>query len=160
MVAEPTSAGTHAAVESQQLAGAQRSAPPAAATGAEASRWRRSRQVLDPLAVLLRARFASRAELSRASGLGYQTLRTYTDGRWTAASPPPTEVLEALARTVDRAELDAAVLAARHAREAAPELSWGQRVVLEALRGFDDEHLVAAAPHVYDLVVGLDPKHR
>ena len=94
------------------------------------------------------------------TGLGYQRLRTYTDGRWTAAQPPPAEVLEALARVVDRAELDAAVLEARWAREEPPALSWGQRVVLEALRGFDDDHLVAVAPYVYDLVVAFDSEPR
>lgn len=36
-------------------------------------------------------------------------------------------------------------------------LSWAQRVVLQALRGFDDATLVAAAPRVYELVAGLDP---
>ncbi len=78
--------------------------------------------MLDPLAVLLRTRFASQAELARATGLRHQTLRSYTDGRWTAAHPPPARVLEALARAVDRAELDAAVLAARHARQELPAL--------------------------------------
>lgn len=34
-------------------------------------------------------------------------------------------------------------------------LTWGQRVVLEALHGFDDGWLVVAAPNVYDLVSQL-----
>jgi len=33
-----------------------------------------------------------------------------------------------------------------------PELTWGQRVVLEALRGRKDDVLVAAAPCVQELV--------
>ena len=118
--------------------------------------------VLDPLATLLRERCVSRAELARLSGLGYQTLRTYTDGLWTAERPPPEHVLAGLSRVVNAEELAAAVRAAlahRAGQEpgAAP-LSWGQRVVLEALRGFDDARLVAAAPLVHDLVAGLEPE--
>ncbi len=36
-----------------------------------------------------------------------------------------------------------------------PSLTWGQRVVLESLRGFDDGVLVQAAPHVHDLIAGF-----
>ena len=123
-------------------------------------RWGNPRVVLDPLAALLRQRFDSRAELARTSGLGYHMLRTYTDGLWTAESPPPQYVLDALARAVDPEDLSAAVrasLAHRAEQATSPQpLTWGQRVVLEALRGFDDARLVAAAPHVYDLVAQLN----
>ena len=126
---------------------------------AQGRRWGQPRVVLDPLAALLRQRFDSRAELARASGLGYQMLRTYTDGLWTAEHPPPPHVLDALGRVIDPEDLGAAVRAAlAHRSEQAtstPPLTWGQRVVLEALRGFDDARLVAAAPHVYDLVIRL-----
>lgn len=37
----------------------------------------------------------------------------------------------------------------------APPLSWGQRVVLEALREFGDARLVAAAPYIYELNLDL-----
>ena len=115
--------------------------------------------VLDPLATLLRQRFDSRAELARTSGLGYHMLRTYTDGLWTAEHPPPQYVLDALAQAVDPEELGAAVRAAlahRAEQATSPQpLTWGQRVVLEALRDFDDARLVAAAPHVYELVAQL-----
>ena len=123
--------------------------------------WGRPRVVLDPLAALLRERCVSRAELARRSGLGYQLLRTYTDGLWTADRPPPERVLAGLARVVDPGELAAAVLASlAHRADQGPGaevLSWGQRVVLEALRGFDDARLVAAAPHVYELVAAMEP---
>ena len=122
--------------------------------------WGRPRVVLDPLAVLLRERYVSRAELARVSGLGYEMLRTYTDGLWRAEQPPPEHVLAGLALAVDPGELQAAVRAARAHRAGqepgAVALSWGQRVVLEALREFDDARLIAAAPHVYELVAGLD----
>lgn len=128
--------------------------------GRPARAWGRPRVVLDPLAALLRERCVSRAELARVSGLGYQMLRTYTDGLWTAERPPPQHVLAGLARAVDAEELSAAVLAALAQRagqdRGAAALSWGQRVVLEALRGVDDARLVAAAPHVHELVAGLD----
>ena len=111
---------------------------------------------LDSLAVLLRQRYSSRAELARACGLGYQTLRTHTDGRWTADQLPPVRVMAAPSLAVDPAELQAAVrqamLARAEQRTGLPEVSFGQRVVLEALRGSDDELLVAVAPHVHDLV--------
>ncbi len=32
------------------------------------------------------------------------------------------------------------------------QLTIGQRTVLEALRGFDDTHLLSAAPHIHDLL--------
>ena len=57
----------------------------------------------------------------------------------------------ALAQAVDPQELYNAVMASLLARAdevAPPALTWGQRVVLEALRGYDDEVLVAAAPRV------------
>lgn len=118
--------------------------------------WGRPRVVLDPLAVLLRESYASRAHLARVSGLGYQMLRTYTDGLWTADRPPPDRVLAGLARAVDPDDLRAAVLAALRERaeksQSVQSLTLGQRTVLEALRGFDDEQLVAAAPHIHDLV--------
>lgn len=109
---------------------------------------------LDPLARLLRSRFVSRADLARATGLGYQTLRTYTDGRWTADQPPSPHVLEALARAVPGRELHAAVHAALHQRTQLDlhQLTVGQRTVLEALRGFDDQVLLQAAPHIHDLL--------
>ena len=74
--------------------------------------WRAPGQQLDPLALLLRSRFDSRADLARASGLGYQTLRTYTDGRWTAGQEPSRHVLAALAQVIPADELRAAVDAA------------------------------------------------
>jgi len=118
--------------------------------------WGKPGVVLDPLAVLLRKRFASRAELARVSGLGYQTLWTYTDGRWTAERLPPVAVLAALSQAVDPGELQVAVqdaMRARHEQIAGPPaLTWGQTVVLDALRGFEDDVLVAAAPHVHDVV--------
>lgn len=127
--------------------------------GAVRSGWGRPGGLLDPLAALLRERCASRAELSRISGLGYQTLRTYTDGRWTADRLPPVRVLAGLSRAVDPVALQVAVRRAMLARfeqtVGPPPLSWGQRVVLEALRGFDDDVLVAAAPHVHDLIAGF-----
>ena len=111
---------------------------------------------LDPLAVLLRDRYPSRAELARATGLPYQALRTWTDGLWTADRVPPVRVLAALSEAVGPAEVQRAVREAMLARadQAAgpPPLTWGQRVVLEALRGFDDDLLVAAAPHVHALL--------
>ena len=111
---------------------------------------------LDPLAVLLRERFDSPAALARASGLAYERLRTYTDGLWRAASPPPPDVLVGLEAAVGAEPVQAAVLASLAHRlqqtGAVSPLSWGQRVVLEALRGFDDTLLVAVAPHVYELV--------
>ena len=121
--------------------------------------WGRTGGLLDPLAVLLRERYANRAELARVSGLGYQTLRTYTDGRWTADRLPPVRVLAGLSLAVDPAALQVAVRRAMLARSeqtiGPPPLSWGQRVVLEALRGFDDDVLVAVAPYVHDLVAGF-----
>lgn len=121
--------------------------------------WRRPATVLDPLALLLRARYRSRADLARASGLGYQTLRTYTDARWTADRPPPVRVLAALSTAVDPLELQRAVresLAARREQaDGVPVLAVGQRAVLEALRGFDDDVLVAAAPCVHEAVAAL-----
>ena len=100
--------------------------------------WGKPGVVLDPLAVLLRERYSSRAELARVSGIGYQTLRTYTDGRWTADQLPPVAVLAGLSQAVDPASLQVAVRDAMRARYeqtvGPPELTWGQRVVLEALR--------------------------
>lgn len=121
------------------------------AVGVPVADWGRPSAVLDPLALLLRGRYPSRAELARVSGLGYQTLRTYTDARWTADRLPPVRVLAALAQAVDPRERYNAVMASLLARAdevAPPALTWGQRVVLEALRGYDDEVLVAAAPRV------------
>lgn len=133
--------------------------PPAAAARPPRG-WGRPRVLLNPLAVLLRQRYGSRAQLARASGLGYQMLRTYTDGLWTADRPPPAHVLAGLARAVPPDELHAAVRAALADRadqaQPGPALTWGQRVVLEGLRGFDDARLVAAAPHIHELVVRLD----
>ena len=121
--------------------------------------WGQPGAVLDPLAVLLRARCPSRAELSRLSGLGYQMLRTYIDGRWTADRLPPVRVLSGLSLAVDPAALQVAVRRAMLARSeqtvGPPPLSWGQRVVLEGLRAFDDDVLVAVAPYVHDLVAGF-----
>lgn len=111
--------------------------------------------------MLLRKRFPNRAELARASGLPYQSLRTWTDGRWTADRLPPVRVLAALSDAVGSAEVHRAVHDAMLARtdraEGPPSLTWGQRVVLEALRGFDDDLLVAAAPHVHDMLSGFVP---
>lgn len=65
-------------------------------------------------------------------------------------------MLAALSLAVDPDELQTAVRQAMLARSeqttGLPEVSFGQRVVLEALRGFDDELLVQVAPHVHDLV--------
>lgn len=120
--------------------------------------WGKPRLVLDPLALLLRERYASRSELARVSGLGYQTLRTYTDGLWTRDRPPSTRVLTALARAVDHAELDTAVRAALAGRPARP-LTFGQQVLLEALAGFDDDRLTGAAPYIHELVRDFTPPH-
>lgn len=123
--------------------------------------WGRSRDVLGPLAVLLRERYPSRAELARATGLPYQALRTWTDGLWTADRLPPVRVLAALSEAVGPTEVQRAVREAMLARAdqagKPPPLTWGQRVVLEALRGFDDDLLVAAAPHVHELMAGFQP---
>lgn len=113
--------------------------------------WTEPRLTLDPLAVLLRSRCASRAELARASGLSYETLRTYTDGRWSREQPPSEHVLAGLARAVDRDELDRAVRESL-ALQPAPALTSGQRAILEAVRDVDDEQLIAAAPYVHELV--------
>lgn len=106
--------------------------------------------------MLLRQRYPSRAELARASGLSYQLLRTDTDGLWTADHIPPVRVLAALSQAVGPAELQRAVQEAMLARtdeaQGPPSLTWGQRVLLEALRGIDDGVLVGAAPHVHDLL--------
>ena len=111
--------------------------------------WTPPRLALDPLALLLRERYSSRAALSRASGLGYQMLRTYTDGLWTCEKPPSVFVLAMLGTAVDPDELNAAVnLLSRPA----PALRFGQQVVLEALRGLDDDLLVTAAPYIHDLL--------
>lgn len=64
-------------------------AGPYASSGTVLARLGPSSVALDPLAMLLRQRYPSRAELARACGLGYQMLRTYTDGRWTADQLPP-----------------------------------------------------------------------
>jgi hypothetical protein len=118
--------------------------------------WGRPRTSLDPLAALLRQRYTSRAELARASGLPYQLLRTYTDGLWTADHLPPVRVLAALSQAVDPTELQRAVREAMLVRtdqsQGPPSLTWGQRVLLEALRGFDDDIMIEAAPHVHDLL--------
>lgn len=115
------------------------------------TRWRPPRAQLDPLALLLRARFRSRADLARASGLSHQTLRTYTDGVWRAQQPPSPYVLAMLGNAVDPDELDAAVAAALAAR-GAPPLTVGQRAVLEAVRGFPDKLLIELAPDVHEFV--------
>ncbi len=118
--------------------------------------WGRPRTRLDPLAALLRQRYSSRAELARVSGLPYQLLRTYTDGLWTADHLPPVRVLAALSQAVDPTELQRAVREAMLARtdqsQGPPLLTWGQRVLLEALRGFNDDIMIEAAPHVHDLL--------
>jgi hypothetical protein len=118
--------------------------------------WGRPCTRLDALAALLRQRYPSRAELARASGLPYQLLRTYTDGLWTADHLPPVRVLAALSQALDPAELQRAVreamLARTDASQGPPPLTWGQRVLLEASHGFDDDVLIDAAPHVHDLL--------
>lgn len=113
--------------------------------------WQPARLQLDPLALLLRERFASRADLARATGLSYQTLRTYTDGVWTRTRPPSVYVLALLGTAVDPDELHEAVTRSLLTAPA-PPLTLGQRVVLEALRGFDDTILTSAAPHIYELL--------
>lgn len=117
----------------------------------ERAGWTPPRLALDPLALLRRSRYPSRAALARASGLSYQMLRTYTDGLWTCKKPPSTFVLARLGNAVDPDDLDTAVAASLLCRPGRP-LTFGQQVVFEALRGFDDEHLVAAAPHIYELL--------
>jgi hypothetical protein len=86
-------------------------------------------------------------------------LRTYTDGLWTADHLPPVRVLAALSQAVDPAGLHRAVREAMLARtdesQGPPPLRWGQRVLLKALRGFDDDILVDAAPHVHDLLTSF-----
>ncbi len=119
--------------------------------------WTPARLALDPLALLLRSRYPSRAALARACGLSYQMLRTYTDGLWTCEKPPSAFVLAMLGTAIDPDELSDAVTAALLSRPA-PPLTFGQQVVLEALRGFDDQDLVAAAPHIHELLRdGLPP---
>ena len=137
-----------------------RSGPEARAGAVRGRRgWGPTRARLDPLAVLLRERYPSRAELARATGLPYQALRTYTDGLWTADRLPPVRVLAALSEAVDAGELQRAVHEAMLSRadnqDGPPPLTIGQRVVMEAIKGFDDQLLVAAAPHVYDLLASL-----
>ena len=105
---------------------------------------------LDPLAQLLRRDYPSRTALARV--LGYQTPRTYTDGRWTAQHRRPEQVLAALAGAVDFDELDLAVGTALHNHQLLLTLTPGQRVLLEALRGYDDELVIAMAPHPHDLL--------
>ena len=133
------------------------------AAGRRVHGWGRPRRALDPLAVLLRERYPSRAELARATGLPYQALRTWTDGLWTGDRLPPVRVLAALSEAVGSADVQRAVREAMLARtdraDGPPPLTWGQRVVLEALRGFDDDLLVAAAPHVHALVARFTPEH-
>lgn len=116
--------------------------------------WRTPGARLDPLALLLRSRFASRTDLARATGLGYQTLRTYTDSRWIAGQQPSQHVLTALAQVIPADELRTAVDAALHQRgETQPDfLTVGQRTVLEALRGFSDTQLLEVAPRLHDLL--------
>ena len=113
--------------------------------------WTPPRLALDPLAVLLRARYPSRAALARASGLKNQMLRTYTGGLWTSEKPPSAFVLALLSIAVDPHELDAAVTAALLSRPG-PPLTFGQQLALEALRGFDEGILVAAAPYIHELL--------
>ena len=97
----------------------------------------------------------SRAELARTSGLPYQGRRTYTDGLWTADHLPPVRVLAALSQAFDPTELQRAVREAMLARtrqsHGSPSLTRGQRVLLEALRGFDDDIMIEAARHVHNL---------
>ncbi len=93
--------------------------------------WGRPRTRLDPLAALLRQRYASRAELARASGLPYQSLRTYTDGLWTADHLPPVRVLAALSQAVDPTELQRAV------REAMLARTWSVPAFLDSDLGRD-----------------------
>jgi len=123
--------------------------------------WGRPRNTLDPLSVLLRERFPSRAELARATGQPYQALRTWTDGLWSADRLPPVRVLAALSGAVGSSEVQRAVretMLTRADQAGGPSpLTWGQRVVLEAVRGFDDDLLVAAAPRVHDLLAALVP---
>lgn len=78
-------------------------------------------------------------------------LRTYTDGLWTCETPPSAIVLAMLGTAVAPVELDAAVTAALQSRPG-PPLTFGQQVVFEALRGFDDDALVAAAPYIHELL--------
>lgn len=78
-------------------------------------------------------------------------LRTYTDGLSTCEKPPSAFVLAMLGIAVDPDELGAAVTAALLSRPG-PPLTFGQQVVLEALRGFDEEILVAAAPYIHELL--------
>ena len=66
-------------------------------------------------------------------------------------------VLVALSQAVDPTDLQRAIpetmLARTDQAQGPPPLIRGQRVLLEALRGFDDDVLIAAAPHVHDLLV-------
>lgn len=65
-------------------------------------------------------------------------------------------VLAALSQALDPDELQRAVRDAMLARtdeaRGPPPLTRGQRVLLEAFRGFDDDVLVDAAPHEHDLL--------
>lgn len=77
-------------------------------------------------------------------------LRTYTDGVWRVHQPPSPYVLAMLGNAVDPDELAAAVHAAITAHHSlGPTI--GQRAVLEALRGFPDQHLIDLAPHIHEL---------
>jgi hypothetical protein len=62
----------------------------AAGVGGTSARrgWGRPRRRLDPLGVLLRERYPSRAELARERP-AYQAPRNWTDGLWTADRLPP-----------------------------------------------------------------------
>ena len=113
--------------------------------------WQPARLHLDPLAVLLRERFTNRAHLAAATGLSYQTLRTCTDGVWTRQRRPSAYVLAMLGTALEPDELDDAVQRSLLSRTV-PPLTFGQRVVLEALRGFDDTTLTSAAPHIHELL--------
>ncbi len=91
-------------------------------------------------------------------GLSHQMLRTYNDGLWTCEKPPPPFVLALLGTAVDPIELAAAVSASLLSRPG-PPLTFGQQVVLEAIRGFD-ELLLAAAPHIPELLRDEPPLAR
>lgn len=99
-----------------------------------------------PARGLLRERYPSRAALAAATGLPYETLRTYTDGLWRATRPLPRPIFAGLARAVELTEFVAAVNASQDETEwlrAVARPGW--TAALNALDGYDEALLGRAA---------------
>ena len=82
--------------------------------------WTPSRLAIDPLAVLLRARYPTRAALARASGLKYQSCGPTQTACGPARSRPRPSSWPCWGIAVDPDELDAAVTAALLSRPGPP----------------------------------------